>query len=249
MEFFELMDISHRYLEILNPSSHEKILAVGDVLNLNTGSDNRVIDFGCGKGELLALWAEKFGISGTGVDISEQFCETAISRIKERNLDNRINIVHANGAEYTTVDQDYDAGLCIGATFIWGGFRETIQALRKFVKPEGKLVIGEVYWLKNDIPQEYLNGSAPPGTMYEHELLQVANEEGYDIEYMVRASLDDWDRYNAGNWRGLVRWIHDNPDHPERQDIIDHLRTNQDDYLRYEREYLGWAIYVLNPMM
>ena len=55
MEFFELMDISHKYLEILNPSSREKILAVGDVLNLN--ADSRVIDFGSGKGELLALWA------------------------------------------------------------------------------------------------------------------------------------------------------------------------------------------------
>lgn len=241
-----MMDISHRYLEILNPMSYEKILGVGDVLNLNV--DSRIIDFGCGKGELLALWAERFGISGTGIDISEQFYKTAITKIKERNLDKRIDLICANGKEYTS-DDTYDAGLCIGATFIWGGFRETIQALKKYVKPGGELVIGEVYWLKNDILQEYLNGSAPPGTMYEHELLQVANEEGYDIEYMVRASLDDWDRYNAGNWRGLVRWIHDNPDHPERQDVIDHLRKNQDDYLRYEREYLGWAIYVLNPMM
>ena len=246
MEFFELMDISHKYLEILNPSSHEKILAVGDVLNLD--SDSRVIDFGSGKGEMLALWAEKFGISGTGVDISEQFCETAITMIKERSLDDRIEIVVANGSEYMT-DEIYDAGLCIGATFIWGGFKETIQAMKKYVKPEGKLAIGEVYWLKSDIPQEYLNGSAPPGTLYEHEILQVSNEEGYDIEYMVRASLDDWDRYNTGNWRGMVRWINDNPEHPERQDVIDRLRKNQDDYLRYEREYLGWAIYVLSPMM
>ena len=247
MEFFELMDISHKYLEILNPSSQEKILAVGDVLNLNTGS--RVIDFGCGKGELLALWAEKFGISGTGVDISEQFCKTAITKIKERSLDKRIEIVCANGSDYPTGDRGYDAGLCIGATFIWGGLIETIQALKKYIKPEGKLAIGEVYWLKRDIPQEYLNGSAPPGTLYEQEILQVINQEGYDIEYMVRASLDDWDRYNAGNWRGMVRWIYDNPEHPDRQDVIDRLRKNQDDYLRYEREYLGWAIYVLSPMM
>ena len=116
-----------------------------------------------------------------------------------------------------------------------------------FVKPSGKLAIGEPHWLKGDIAQEYLDGSAPPGTLYEHEILQVSNEEGYDIEYMVRASHDDWDRYNAGNWRGLVRWLGDNPDHPERQDVIDRLRKNQDDYLRYEREYLGWAIYVLSP--
>jgi SAM-dependent methyltransferase len=245
MEFFKLMDISHKYLEILNPTSREKILAVGDVLNLN--ADSRVIDFGCGKGELLALWAEKFGISGTGVDISEQFCERAIHNIKERGLDNRIEIVLANGREYTT-DETYDAGLCIGATFIWGSFRETIQALKKYVKPNGKLAIGEPCWLKKDIPQDYLDNGAPPGTLYEHEILQISHSERYDIEYMVRASIDDWDRYNAGNWRGLVRWLSDNPEHPERQDVIDRLRKNQDDYLRYEREYLGWAIYVLSPI-
>jgi cyclopropane fatty-acyl-phospholipid synthase-like methyltransferase len=246
MEFFELMDISHQYLEILNPSSQEKLQAVGDVLNL--GTESRVIDFGCGKGELLILWAERFNISGTGVDISQQFCEKGRNKVKGRKLDDRIEIVQAVGSEYTS-DEKYDAGLCIGASFIWGGFRETVQALKKHVKSSGKLAIGEPYWLKSNVPQEYLNGSAPPGTLYEHEILQIANEEGYDIEYMVRSSLDDWDRYNAGNWRGLVRWVHDNPDHPERQDIIDHLRKNQDDYLRYEREYLGWAIYVLNPIV
>jgi SAM-dependent methyltransferase len=246
MEFFELMDISHKYLDILNPSSHEKILAVGDVLNLNASS--RVIDFGCGKGELLALWAEKYGISGTGVDISQQFCEAARNKITRRNLDNHVKIVLSNGSEYTSEDNNYDAGLCIGATFIWGGFQPTIQGLKQFVKPYGSLVIGEPYWLKGDIPQAYIDGAAPPGTLYEHEILQISNNEGYDIEYMVRASSDDWDRYNAGNWHGLVRWINDNPDHPERQDVIDHLRKNQDDYLRYEREYLGWAIYVLSPM-
>ena len=245
MEFFELMDISHKYLEILNPSSQEKILAVGDILNLD--EDSRVIDFGCGKGELLALWAEKFGISGTGVDISEQFCETARNKIQERKFDKRIEIVCANGSEYTT-NETYDAGLCIGATFIWGGFRETVQGLKKFVKPAGRLAIGEPYWLKSDIPKDYLDNGAPHGTLYEHEILKVSNTEGYDIEYMVRSSLDDWDRYNAGNWRGLVQWINDNPDHPERQDVIDRLHKNQDDYLHYEREYIGWAIYVLSPM-
>ena len=239
------MDISHKYLEILNPSSSEKILAIGEVLSLN--SNSRVIDFGCGKGELLALWAEKFGISGTGVDISEQFCEKSRIKIQERKFENRIEIVLANGREYTT-DKTYDAGLCIGATFIWGGFRETVQALKKFVQPAGKLAIGEPYWLKGNIPQEYLDGSAPPGTLCEYEILQIVHNEGYEIEYMVRASQDDWDNYNAGNWRGMVEWINDNPDHPDRQDIIDRLRKNQDDYLRYEREYLGWAVYVLNPV-
>jgi len=162
MEFFELMDISHNYLEILNPTSREKILAVGDVLNLN--ADSHVIDFGCGKGELLVLWAEKFGISGTGVDISERFSEKARNTIQERKLDRNVEIVCANGSEYTT-DEKYDAGLCIGATFIWGGFRQTIQALKQFVKPDGRLAIGEVY-VSNDMPREYIDTHLPETTRH-----------------------------------------------------------------------------------
>ena len=82
----------------------------------------------------------------------------------------------------------------------------------------------------------------------EYELLQITREEGFDLEYVVRASHDDWDRYETGNWYGLIRWIEENPDHPERQDVIDHLHKAQDEYLRYGREYLGWAMYILNPI-
>jgi len=78
--------------------------------------------------------------------------------------------------------------------------------------------------------------------------LQIAREEGFDFEYVVRASHDDWDHYEADNWRGLVRWIEDNPNHPEKSEVIEHLRKSQNEYTRYGREYFGWAIYVLNPI-
>lgn len=51
-------------------------------------------------------------------------------------------------------------------------------------------------------------------------------------------------RYEADNWYGLIRWLEENPEH---QEVIDHLHKTQDEYLRYIREYMGWAIYVLNP--
>ena len=70
---------------------------------------------------------------------------------------------------------------------------------------------------------------------------------GFELEYVIRASQDDWDRYEAGNWHGLVRWLEDHPEHPERQAVVEHLHKVQDDYLRYGREHLGWAMYVLVP--
>lgn len=246
MKRYDLYNISERYMEILNPSTPEKILTVGEVLGV--GQDSRIIDFGCGFGEVLALWLERFGISGIGIDIRENACERAQSKMNKLGMAERIEIVCANAREYPFEKHSFDAALCIGATFIWGGYRQTIQTMKEAIHTGGKLVIGEVYWLKGNIPQEYVNGTAPPNTKYEYELLQITHEEGFDLEYVVRASHDDWDTYSAGNWYGLIRWMNENPDHPERQEVIDHLHRIQDEYLRYEREYLGWAMYILNPI-
>ena len=190
-------------------------------------------------------WAEKFGISGTGVDISTPLCEGANEKITKHGLSDRIELVNKPGSEFIPERPGYDVATCIGATFIWDSSRSAIQAMKKVVRPSGKLAIGEVYWLKEGIPQEYLDKSGADIAMFEHELLQITMEEGYDIEYIVRASLDDWDRYNTGRWHNLIRWIHENPVHPDRQEIINHLHVQQEKYLRYEREYLGWAIYIL----
>lgn len=100
-------------------------------------------------------------------------------------------------------------------------------------------------------------GSAPsrsdvkdhePQILTEKELFDFSREEGFEIEYVLRSSTDDWDRYEADNWYGLVRWIEENPDHPELQEVIDHLHKVQDEYATFGREYFGWALYILNPM-
>ena len=64
---------------------------------------------------------------------------------------------------------------------------------------------------------------------------------------MIRASDDDWANYEADNWRGLNAWLRDNPDHPDRAQVIAWLRTEQVNHLRWGREYLGWAQYILTP--
>ena len=243
MKFFDLVNISERYMEIINPSTPEKILTIGKILGV--GQDSRIIDFGCGYGEVLALWAERFGISGIGIDIREHVCNRAQNKMHKRRMAERIEIVCANAAEYPFEKHGFDVALCIGASFIWGGYRPTIRAMKKAIRTGGKLVIGEPYWLKGDVPSEY---SEQQAVHTEYELLQITREEGVDLEYVMRASHDDWDRYEAGNWYGLIRWIEENPDHPERQDVINHLHNAQDEYLRYEREYLGWAMYILNTI-
>ena len=243
MEFLDLKDISERYMELINPTSTDKIIAVGKHAGLQAGK--RVIDFGSGFGEVLVLWAQYFGISGVGIDIRRYACQRARLKISEAGLSGHLEIVHGSGSEYNFEPHSFDVAACLGASFIWGGYLQTIRAMKRAICPGGKLIIGEPYWLKEPVPQEYLRQEEDVHT--EYQLLEIARQEGFDFEYMLRANQDDWDRYEAGNWYGLMHWIEENPEHPERQQVIEHLRSSQDEYLRYGREFLGWAIYVLNP--
>jgi ubiquinone/menaquinone biosynthesis C-methylase UbiE len=244
MNFLELKDISERYLEEINPISAEKILTIGRIAGLSPGQ--RVIDFGCGFGEPLRLWVESYGISGVGIDIRAYACQRARQKMLEHGLNERIQIVQANGAEYQFEPGSFDLAACVGATFIWDGYREALQKLRQAIHPQGKLIVGEAYWNQSTVPPQFAQNQKDIIT--ETQILEITHQEGFDVEYVVRASHDDWDRYEAGNWLGLLRWIEENPGAPNLQEVIDHLHESQDEYFRYGREYFGWALYLLNPV-
>jgi tRNA G46 methylase TrmB len=90
MDFLTLKDISERGVELVNPTSPEKILTMGRVAGLREGS--RVIDFGSGFGEVLALWAQNFGIAGIGIDVRPNACERAMKKMAERGLSITVNL-------------------------------------------------------------------------------------------------------------------------------------------------------------
>ena len=244
MDFLDLKDISEQSMELINPTSIEKVLFVGTILNLKIGQ--RIMDFGCGFGEMLALWGEAYGIGGVGIDIRPYACQRARQKMLDKKLSDRITILYGSGSEYQYEPNAFDVAVSLGSTFIWGGFGATIRAMSNVIHKQVELVIGEPYWLSDHIPPAYR--LQEKDVLSEIELLQIAHKEGFDIEYIVRASQDDWDRYECSNWQGLLRWIEANPTHPERQQVIDHLHQSEDEYMRYSRQYFGWAIYILNPI-
>jgi ubiquinone/menaquinone biosynthesis C-methylase UbiE len=244
MDFFDLMNISHRYMEILNPSTSEKIIKLGKLLKLKEGS--RVIDFGCGSAEALIIWAEKFGITGIGVDISKDFCNRAKKKLTVRGLSDKIEIVCSKGADYVFEERAFDAATCIGATFIWGGYEETIQAMKQAIRQNGRLGIGETHWLNDHVHPGYAQRQR--STLTESELAHITRDEGFELEYIIRANHDHWERYSSDCWYALLRWLEENPKHPDYEQVFKYFRTSQDDYLQFQRQHMGWAMYCLKFM-
>jgi SAM-dependent methyltransferase len=245
VKFLDLKDISEQFMELVNPTSPEKLIKAGQIAGMKAG--DRAIDFGCGYAEPLILWAERFGISGVGLDIRPHACARAEKMIAQKGLTGQLEIVCGDAADYKFTKHNFAIATCIGATFIWGTLGDAIHAMKEAVVPGGKLIIGEAHWLTDNVPADFRREQTDIKS--EAELLQMARAEGYEFEYVLHSNHDEWDRYEADNWYGLLRWIEANPKHPERQQVIDHLRESQEEYVRYGRMYFGWAIYVLTPAM
>jgi SAM-dependent methyltransferase len=243
MDMLDLFTIAERYLELINPTSPEKVIAAGRHAGMAPGL--RIIDFGCGYGEPLVLWGREFGITGVGIDVREHCVARARQKMIKYGLADRIEIVHAKGAEYPAEKHAYDLAVCLGASFVWNGFEPAVQALKEMIKPSGRILIGEPYWKTTAVPPELVTREK---VQPEWELADIVHRHGLDILYLIRSSDDDWARYEAANWEGLIAWLEENPDHPEKREVIEWLRRVQDEHFRCIREYVGFAIYILNPI-
>lgn len=242
MDFLELKNISERYIELVNPTSPDKILKVGEVAGMK--ANQRVIDFGCGFGEVLRMWAAAYGIGGIGIDIRPHACERAREKMAQAGLSERVEIVCGNAGQYEFAPQAFDVASCIGATFCWpGNWREAIGAMKRAIKPNGRLIVGEVYWNTALVPPAL--AAQQSSIRPERDLFEMARAEGCEVLYALHSNHDDWDHYEAENWRGLSDWLDEHPGHANYAEVLQHLRESQDEYAAYGREFFGWALYVL----
>ena len=88
LRYHEISETSHR---MLNPFTDEKLMLLGEVSGLRAGMSQ--LDLACGKGEMLCRWAAKYGVTGTGVDISEVFLGAARERARELGVDDKVSFV------------------------------------------------------------------------------------------------------------------------------------------------------------
>lgn len=238
MDFLTLKDISERHMTLINPISAEKLLRAGRIIGVRPGQ--RVIDFGCGVGELLALWGEAFGSGGVGIDVRPTACARAEARLVDR-----ATIVCGKGADFPHDAGSFDVAACVGASFIWPSLAEALGALRRAARPGGHVLLGEPYWRHSLVPPDY--GRAER-VLTEIELVHAIRAAGLAVGYVMHASRDEWDRYESENWQGLLAWLAENPAHPERDAVAAFLNSSQDDYFRHAREFFGWALFVLHAV-
>jgi SAM-dependent methyltransferase len=233
--------VAERYHELQNPTSAEKIRLLGE--RLRVGPESHVLDIASGRGGPALVLALEFGCRITSVERAEEFVEVARTRTREAGLDALIEIVHADAREFPLEPERYDAGLCLGASFVWAGLTPTLSALGTAVRPGGHVAVGEPYWRSEPLPPDF---EREPGEEFVTLAATVARFEGEDLEpvALIDSSLDDWDRYETLHWLAADEWLREHPDVPDAGEIRERAERYRRRYLRWTRELLGWAIVV-----
>ncbi|HEY2355532.1 MAG TPA: methyltransferase domain-containing protein [Gaiellaceae bacterium] len=227
--------------ELMNPTSAEKIRLLGERLGL--GPDSHVLDIASGHCAPAILLAETFGCRLTCVERAPEFVAVARERVAAAGLDDRIEIVEADAATYEL--GRYDAALCIGATFVYGGLVPTIEALRAAAP---LLAIGEPYWRVWPLPPDPFAGEHERTDESEWLPLPATVERidstGVRVVAFIASSRDDWDRYETLKWQTFDEWLTANPGHPQADEFRARGAAERARYLAWERDAMNWAIFV-----
>jgi hypothetical protein len=114
------------------------------------------------------------------------------------------------------------------------------------VQPGGLVLVGEPYW-RSEPDSDYLKltGQSANSCGTHRSNVQTGVELGLSFLYSVVSNEDDWDRYEGLQWQAAERYAATHPDDADVEQLLQTLHKNRDAYLRWGRDCLGWAMYLL----
>jgi SAM-dependent methyltransferase len=226
--------VAERYHDIQNPISGDKIRLLGEGIGLAPGS--RVLDIACGRGGPAIVLASTFGCRVVGVERSNDFAAAARERVAAAGLEELITIHEQDAVDFPIEPEQWDAALCLGATWIWDGLEGTVATLSRGVRPGGHVAVGDLYRRARaaDGDEEFASLA---------DTVRRFERAGPPVTTLITASEQDWDAYESLHWASLEEWLAENGEDPGAAEIRSEHDKWKWRYLEHGREAAGWAIF------
>ncbi|MFJ7199844.1 MULTISPECIES: SAM-dependent methyltransferase [unclassified Streptomyces] len=216
----------------------------------------RVLDIGCGWGELMLRVLEAVpGATGTGIDLHGEDIARGRANAEARALAGRVEFVEGSAEEVS--HGVADLVLCLGASHALssaeppGNTEGALRALRRIVAPGGRVLLAEGFWQRSPTSAE-LSAMWPDARADEfHDLaalVDLAVSAGFRPVWIETAGDDEWEDFESGYQSDVEEWLAAHPDHPLARETRERVDRHRASWLRGYRGVLGMAYLTLVPV-
>jgi SAM-dependent methyltransferase len=228
MERADYTRIAHTGMAIMNPIPAAKLDEVVALLDLPPRG--RVVDLGCGKGDLLARIARSYEVDAVGIDRDAQLLA---------EVPPGINVIVADIETWNRGRGAFDLVASVGSP-------AQLSSLAGLVRPGGLVLYGNGYW-RREPSEEYL--AALEATRDEFGdyagTVRRGEELGLSPVYVVTADVDDFDRYEWTWSLNGERYAAAHPDEPGVGDFLAWIRGGRRRYVELGgRDTLGFGLFL-----
>jgi SAM-dependent methyltransferase len=139
-----------------------------------------ILDIGCGQGGPTLELSRLSGGWLTGLDIDQSALDVLAMRAAEEGLADRVRAVHGSMTDLDFSDGSFDIIWAEGSMHVLG-FERALAEWRRFIRPDGFLVVHEMAWLLPDPPPELVSCPelAYPGIRTVPEYARCVPDHGY----------------------------------------------------------------------
>jgi SAM-dependent methyltransferase len=228
MERADYTRIAHTGMAIMNPIPAAKLDEVLALLDLP--ARGRVVDLGCGKGDLLGRVAARYDVDAVGIDRDAKLLAEAPPGI---------NVIVADIETWNRGRGAFDLVASVGSP-------AQLSSLAGLVRPGGLVLYGDGYW-RREPSEEYLEGLGATRDELEDYAgtIRRATDLGLTPLYAVTASVDDFDRYEWSWSLNGERYAAEHPDEPGVGEFVDWIRGGRRRYLELGgRDMLGFGLFL-----
>ena len=210
-----------RRAETLDEAQEHKLDLIARKLQFEPGM--RVLDIGCGWGGALHYFAEKYGITGVGITVSRDQCETAQALCAGRPIEIRLQ-------DYRELDERFDRIYSIGMFEHVGykNYRTYMEVVRRCLEPDALFLLHTIGAMR----------SLPKTDAWIHKYIfpngQLPSAKQITSAVEDVLLLEDWHCFPQDYDRTLMCW------HENFVSAWDELKANYD-----ERFYRMWTYYLL----
>jgi SAM-dependent methyltransferase len=153
----------------------------------------RILDVGCGPGGPTLELARLSDAELIGLDIDQPSLDELSRKIEEAGLSERVLVVNCSMLEMDFPDESFDIIWSEGSVHVIG-FENGLREWRRFIRPNGFLVIHDMIWLRPDPPQEISDHwrKIYPGIRTASEHIESIPIHGYELVGQLPLPEDLW---------------------------------------------------------